>query len=590
MNVARLYLANPEALGLLAAVPLLAARAVLGTIRRRRDWAALGLAGRPPRDRAWTWIAAAACLIAALAQPRWGTPSHEVLPPGHDLIVAIDVSRSMGCEDVVPNRLGRAVEMASSLVESLGAGPGERAGVVAFAGRAVPTCPLTQSLGAVLERLQALRPGAVRPGGTDLAAALDAAAEAFDDQDHDGGRTALILSDGEDLAGAWPAALERFRARHPAVIVHTVAIGDADRGHPVPAGKPDGAVSGPVRYRGEVVLSRRSDAALRAIAKSTGGAFIPLGLATADMGRLYRDRIGPEARARRTQAASATAPERYAVFVLVALGLGLLASRPGWRRSKPSRGGVVLASLALLVACSAGADGVADVPAALVAKGRAAYDAGRFDEALAAFSRATDLAPNQPVARYDLAAARFQLGQYEAARDDYLAAWPQVDAGLRTRTDFALGNTSLALGDLEQAVRHYDDCLASTAPGAKLDEVRRRALANRRFVEGLMRRPPSPRDEGPGTAEPLPPKPGPEHQQPGQMGPSTDLPPSRGAGEASTNSRRGAGGAGGAGPAPPQPGSPEDRLRRALEHVREALAHRLEETAPAEVDHDSKDW
>ena len=80
----------------------------------------------------------------------------------------------------MPNRLAVAVEAAESLVDALAREPANRAAVVAFAGRGVLRCPLTENLGAVLDALHRLRPGAVRPGGTDLGAALDAALEAVD--------------------------------------------------------------------------------------------------------------------------------------------------------------------------------------------------------------------------------------------------------------------------------------------------------------------------------------------------------------------------------------------------------------------------
>ena len=130
-------------------------------------------------------MACAACLFVALAQPRWGRLAAPPLLPGHDVVLMIDVSRSMGAEDAVPSRLAVAVEAAESLVNALSRGPANRAAVVAFAGRGVRRCPLTENLGAVLDALRRLRPGAVRPGGTDLGAALDEALEAVaTDDDH----------------------------------------------------------------------------------------------------------------------------------------------------------------------------------------------------------------------------------------------------------------------------------------------------------------------------------------------------------------------------------------------------------------------
>ena len=103
----RMQLAQPEWLWFLTALPPLAVWGALGRARREREWSALGLAGRPAWDGSRFWLLAAAILIVALARPRWGRLDRPPLPPGHDVVLAIDVSRSMGAGDAVPDRLGR---------------------------------------------------------------------------------------------------------------------------------------------------------------------------------------------------------------------------------------------------------------------------------------------------------------------------------------------------------------------------------------------------------------------------------------------------------------------------------------------------
>src|SRR4051812_34397816 len=97
--------AHPERLWLLLTCPFLAFWTWRGTRRRASAWLALGRRGKPQPDGGWRWVAAIAVLILALAQPRWGRRPGADLPPGHDLVLSIDVSRSMAAEDAVPNRL-----------------------------------------------------------------------------------------------------------------------------------------------------------------------------------------------------------------------------------------------------------------------------------------------------------------------------------------------------------------------------------------------------------------------------------------------------------------------------------------------------
>src|SRR5262249_44955126 len=117
-----------------------------------------------------------------------------------------------------------------------------------------------------------------------------------------------------------------------------------------------------------------------------------------------------------------------------------------------------------------------------VTRGRAAYDAGRLDEALAAFEEAARSAPTSAIPRHDLAAVLFRLGRYEEARDRYAEARDRADEALRTKIDYAMGNTALALGDVTGAIAAYDACIASTAGGDGLEAVRQDAEINRKFA------------------------------------------------------------------------------------------------------------
>ena len=593
-------LAQRNLLWLLLFVPCLLAWVTRGARRRARQWAALGQGGRIRGDGSGGWLAAIACLIVALAQPRWGRSPAPPLPPGRDLVLLVDGSRSMAAGDAVPDRLGVAVEAASSLVGALGREPGNRVAVVAFAGRGVLRCPLTENLGAVVDTLRQVRPGEIRPGGTDLGAGLAAAIDAFGGQNQGqepeqaGGRTVVVFSDGEDHAGSWEPALQRLRAA--GIVVHAVAVGDAEHGHPVPSARGGGTLS----YQGAAVLSRRSDRELAAIAEATGGAVVPLGLAAGDLGDLYLKRIEPVARQKRLVFHASERAERFRWFVLAALGLGLVGSKPGRGGYAPRGirllgrvGLVAVLGLAMGAAERKGekADGMTAVAA--VEAGRRAYDAGRWAEALAAFERAIALDPKAAVPRYDAAATLFQMERYTEAFDQYGEARRRARADLRTRIDYALGNTALALGDAAGAVADYDACIASLAPGSGLDAVRRDAAVNRRFaVESARRKPATPRAEDESSPAPRPRGPGRGGGDQGSPDPAAQGPPGGvdAPGEGRPG-RRGPGGAGGSATAPPEAGAASDRLDSALERVREARRHRLPDPPPPAPAGDArKEW
>ncbi len=581
-------LAHRNQLWLLLLVPPLLALAVRCARRRAEQWVALGQGGRLPGDGTIAWLAAIACLVVALAQPRWGRIPALPLPPGRDVVLLVDDSRSMAAEDAVPDRLGVAVEAASSLVNALARQPGNRVGVVAFAGRGVLRCPLTENLGAASDALRALRPGDVRPGGTDLGAGLTAALEAFGNREQEpeqaGGRTVVVFSDGEDHIGSFNAAAARLR--DAGIVVHAVAVGDAENGHPIPLGRGEGSLA----YAGAPVLSRRIDAALATIAEATGGAVIPLGLAAADLGDLYLKRIEPVARQKRLVFRASERAERYGWFVFAALGLGLGGSWPG-HRARGLRVGRWFhrAGLLGLVGIAAGAavkePGESEATlttAKAVEKGRSAYRAGRWPEAFMAFEHAVAMEPRAAVPRYDVAATLFQMQRFADAADAYSQARQTAGAVLRTKIDFALGNTALALGDVTAAIAHYDACLASRTTGSDLDAVRRDAATNRRFaVESAQRRATPPRSgDGSSTA----PRSGSSGSERDNEGATDGGGPALAEGAEGPNSptpgRRGRGGAGGSGSASPEGDSPDERLDSALKRVREARHHRLPESPP----------
>ncbi len=560
--------AHPERLAWLAVVAVLAC--VWTAMRRRagRERRSYGLPASSDWSRPTLFLAGLTCLLIALAQPRWGWSNGQPPTPGHDVVFVVDVSRSMGAEDVLPNRLGRAVEAARAVLDHLRERPGHRAALVVFAGRAALRCPLTEDLDAVADALASLRPGQVHPGGTDFAPALELAADAFDDERPDEGRSVIVFSDGEDHEGAWRPGLALIRER--GAVVHAVAVGDDQEAIVVPS-----LSGGPMRHQGEVVLSRRRDEALRAMALESGGVFLPLGTAEpSGLGGLYRDRIAPVTRARSLGRGPMEKGERFGVF----LGLGaalLVASEWPNRRSITRRRPTTKIVLALLLATIAAAPMKEDTPGEKVREGRAAYARGDFHAALGAFDEAARLAPTSPLPPFNAAAALYRLGRFEEARGRYEDALGRADERIRPLIDFALGNTALALRDVTEAIACYDRCLAAT----KDANLRRDAEANRAFARKHLPPVEQPEDQE-GKSEPE--KEGSEPDR-APEGPDPRPGPSNKAGPNAQPERS---------PADRQAASakgPEEQLKEAVERIRRGKGREAEgPTEPA--DPNRKDW
>ena len=605
--------ANPERIWLLALCLALAGWAMRGRGIRRGGWRALGWNGRPFRDGAWLTIGTCVFLSFALARPRSLGPGDAAGGLGRDVVLAVDVSRSMAVEDAVPNRLGAAVETANGLLQALAANPANRAAVVAFAGKGVVRCPLTENLGAVAAALDRLEPGCVEPGGTDLASAVEAALELFPPNQPSGGRAIILFSDGEDHENRWPSLARRLD--ESGVSIHAVAIGDDQTGRPVPFDSPDAHLV----YHGRPVESRRVDQALLQLVHETGGTFVPLGLSTVDLGSLYVSRIEPTLR----RAARAQAIERvdgFPILLFCALTLATAIGWPagwGWPRWRPGRApaaterepgkktarAVALAVAASALALSAGAGDARRAGGQGVARaidqGRAQYAAGRYDLALEQFQLAAQLAPNHAIPRFDMASTLYQMGRLEDAMALYTAARSTADPRLRVKIDFALGNTALSLGDPTKAVEYYDACLASTERGRELDQVRRDAAENRRYAVDQIQSPAAPETpDAEQAGQERQPREDPSQKEQRETEIQAKTKKSQGSRSGGSRPRSSAGhdrtgGAGGSNPGDSSPPdrSPADRLNDALDKIQDALDDRLDdETSPPRPKGDRKDW
>ncbi len=142
-------------------------------------------------------------LFLTLAQPHWGASWEKTQRLSRDILLVIDTSESMLADDLLPNRLERARQKAYLLMDRC---PGDRFGVVAFAGEAGLVCPLTLDHAYVRTILRSLNTDMLSKEGTDIAGALKEVENVFKEEIKKSGkedkyaRAVIIMSDGEDLA------------------------------------------------------------------------------------------------------------------------------------------------------------------------------------------------------------------------------------------------------------------------------------------------------------------------------------------------------------------------------------------------------
>jgi Ca-activated chloride channel family protein len=296
------WFANTWAFSLLGLMPLLG---LLGALALRRRNRALARLGSQPAlellvaERRWVRLLRGFCaslgltvLVVGIAGPQWGRDWSQAVAPGRDLVVVLDLSRSMFAEQ--PSRLQRAKQALADLSRALEARGGHRVGLVVFAAHARVACPLTHDYDHFREVVEGFGADRLPPdiaatdddeSGTRIGAGLRAAVELHEPR-FAGYQDILLLSDGDDPArdGEWRLPAAEARAR--GIPVHTVGIGDPDEDGTVPTA--DGT---PLEHDGQAVKTRLREEPLRDIAEMTEGTYIPAHTRTLPLGRLFRERI-----------------------------------------------------------------------------------------------------------------------------------------------------------------------------------------------------------------------------------------------------------------------------------------------------------
>jgi Ca-activated chloride channel family protein len=342
------WFANPLALWLLSLLPWLG---VVAAFARRRQKRFLALLGRIPALEALSTrrtigqVLRGGCLstglsllVLGIAGPQWGREPAPAAVPGRDLVVVLDASRSMLAEDVLPSRFARAQAALVELADTVERWGGHRLGLVVFAARAKLVCPLTHDYDHFREKVHELDitalPRELRaeakgtPSGTRMGAGLRAAVEAQDPRFR-GYQDVLMLSDGDDPArdDEWIGGAEQ--ARMSGIPVYVVGIGDPQTGARIPA------ADGYLRYDGREVWTRLQEEPLDAIARRTGGAYVPARTEAPRLADLFRERIAPGPVHEESGDALTVYRRRYPWFLGAALGFLALDMALGpWPRRK----------------------------------------------------------------------------------------------------------------------------------------------------------------------------------------------------------------------------------------------------------------
>jgi Ca-activated chloride channel homolog len=263
------------------------------------------------RWKAFLWLSTLALLIAALARPVWGIESELVRTEGVQVVLALDISRSMDAIDVAPSRLQRMQFDMLDLVEQL---EGHDVAIVLFAGDAYVYMPLTYDVGAARIFLSAVATDMTSVQGTNISAAIESALSLFDARST-AQRVIVLATDGENHE-VDPQSIAQYAAENQ-VIIHTIGYGTLN-GSLIPVYDQFGNLYNYKTDRNnELVTSMLNDEVLRRVSQASGGIYQQagfgdvVGVLVEDINQLQSGELHEELVTRPV--------ERFGIFVALAL-------------------------------------------------------------------------------------------------------------------------------------------------------------------------------------------------------------------------------------------------------------------------------
>ena len=472
--------ASPERAMWLLVLPVLVGWLIWAARARRRALAQFAEGGLWPQlaDRV-DWRArrlkaalvtlGVAGLVVSLLGPQWGFRWQEVKRRGVDVVIALDVSRSMLAEDVKPNRLARAKLAIHDVLPLL---KGDRIGLVAFAGTAFAQCPLTADYGALALILDEVGPDSLPRGGTAIGSAIREGLKLLKASGSvPGSRAMVLISDGESLEGDPRAAAKE--AVTAGVPIFCIGIGTPE-GELIRLTDDEGRQSFLKDREGRTVKSRLDEALLQQVARETRGGYARATATSFGLDAIYREHIAtlePQEHGSTMQQQRELRFQWPLLFALLVLAGELLVSDrlagPGpaeagsWKpdagsRKLEARSWMASQFLALssfqlpasscrilVIVC-----GLWSVVPARLHGGSATVCGGcglvwaeepRLSEERV--ERALTRRPEDPALHYNLGTLRYRQGDYARAADSLHQAMANATPALQGQAAYNLGNT-----------------------------------------------------------------------------------------------------------------------------------------------------
>lgn len=284
--------ANPEYLNFLFLLPVFILVYIFNEVRRKKAFNRLGnseLINKLTPEKSITrplikfiiQLFAFSTALLMMARPQFGSKIEEVKKQGVEVIIALDVSNSMLAEDIQPNRLERAKQAISRLVDDL---ENDKIGLIVFAGDAYTQIPVTSDYVSAKMFLSTINTDIVPKQGTAIGAAINLGIRSFTPGEGKS-RAMILITDGENHEDDPVAAASE--ASKAGIVIHTVGIGSPE-GVPVPVRTAGGRDYLKDR-EGNTVITRLNEDILKQISLATEGKYVRATSANIGLDIIYNE-------------------------------------------------------------------------------------------------------------------------------------------------------------------------------------------------------------------------------------------------------------------------------------------------------------
>ena len=482
-------------------------------------------------------------------RPYWGYEDLKIETRGSEIVLLVDVSRSMYAEDVSPSRIELAKRKLKDIIDLFARnGEAHRYGITVFAGDAYTVCPITADQGVLKQFIDIISPELVTGLGSNLGAGITLAVSRFDSATP-GAHRVILLTDGEHSDADMSNALAELRSR--GVRLDILGFG-------TPAGTtitlPNGAlVTDPSR---RPVISKLDDAALKELATETGGVYQTAVVDDSDVEALTASAVTGTQNTRKGQSTIRSYREFgswLSLAALVILTVPLIARR---------RTALLLIPV-MMTTVSTPARATPQQQSSAAAATDSAftlYEQGEYSRAIEAFQRDLQRSPKDRALQFGLASSFYKAGRFgESQRLFQELSQAATEGRAYFESTYNEGNALLGLGRFQDAIDAYQKAL-DVKPGdqaaqhnlsvarAKLEEERAHPktptptstpTATATATSNSQSSPqaaPTPTPQSQGSPAPTPTQPGTPSPQmsPGETSPESPPPQETGSGQTST--------------------------------------------------------